>query len=87
MAYADFARLTCPQCGTRDEEWQPEAGGDRHAYEVSTTRCSGCQAIERKREELPEGLSPAGLKLGLVPAEEYARFIEQREQQQAARHR
>ncbi|MFD4397199.1 hypothetical protein [Kitasatospora sp. NPDC058478] len=81
MAYAELQRLTCSQCGTRDEEWQPDQGGDCRAYEVSTTRCAGCAAIERRREELPEGLGAAGLNLGLVPAEQYAAFIAQREEE------
>ncbi|MFI8085930.1 hypothetical protein ACIF6L_34710 [Kitasatospora sp. NPDC086009] len=71
----------CPQCGTREEEWQPEAGGDRHAYVVTTNRCFGCQLLERHREGLPEGPAGAGLKLGLVDAEQHALYQHFREQQ------
>lgn len=34
---------TCKQCGTREEEWDPEQGGDRYAYGVEIRRCRGCE--------------------------------------------
>jgi flavoprotein len=34
---------TCPNCNTREREWNPEMGGDRQAYGVETYRCRGCE--------------------------------------------
>lgn len=33
----------CPNCGTRDSEWDPAQGGRRDAYRVQTHRCRGCE--------------------------------------------
>lgn len=34
---------TCPNCNTREVEWDPLRGGDRQAYGVRTYRCRGCE--------------------------------------------
>jgi hypothetical protein len=36
-------KQTCSQCGTREEEWDPELGGDRQAYGAEYRRCRGCE--------------------------------------------
>lgn len=38
-------RISCPDCGTRLEEWDPEQGGDRFAYYAKAYKCPGCRAI------------------------------------------
>ena len=35
-------KQTCPHCGTRPEEWDPDAGGRRDAYVAALTECEGC---------------------------------------------
>lgn len=36
-------RETCSNCGTREVEWDPLEGGDRHAYGAEIRRCRGCE--------------------------------------------
>lgn len=36
----------CPNCNTREAEWDPLQGGDRQAYGVRTARCRGCEVKE-----------------------------------------
>lgn len=36
-------RELCPNCGTRDVEWDPAEGGNRHAYGAEIRRCRGCE--------------------------------------------
>lgn len=43
---------TCPDCGTRRDEWSPDAGGHRSAYVATTDRCPGCVAVENKKRDL-----------------------------------
>lgn len=39
-------RLTCEKCGTRHDEWDPEKGGDLHAYYAQTFTDFGCKVVE-----------------------------------------
>lgn len=43
---------TCPSCGTRAEEWDPERGGHRVAYVARPERCHGCAAKQQVEESL-----------------------------------
>lgn len=81
-------RTVCGGCGTRQDEWDPETGGDRHAYTASDTRCPGCQAIEHKQADLPDGRAGAGLKVGLVPTGPYLAWQAERDRRrEEQRHR
>jgi hypothetical protein len=58
-------RQRCPHCGTRPDEWNEEAGGDRHAYHVDVHHCRGCEvtaggteAFERDRGAYRRGSYP-----------------------------
>lgn len=44
---------TCPQCGTRPDEWDPEHGGARNAYSPEVRRCRGCE-VRQRGEDMPE---------------------------------
>lgn len=46
------AKDICPSCGTRAEEWDEAAGGDRDAYHAEERRCRGCELIESRRESI-----------------------------------
>jgi hypothetical protein len=50
-------RETCSSCGTRPDEWNPEKGGDRHAYVGQVDQCPGCVVVERTQEapEMKQG--------------------------------
>lgn len=54
---------TCPNCGTRAEEWDPERGGDFHAYGADFAACRGCEVKARGQDEMdsaPKGEFPRG---------------------------
>lgn len=42
---------TCRSCGTRRSEWDPDSGGDMHAYSPALGHCKGCAAVHQFREE------------------------------------
>lgn len=44
------SRQKCPNCGTKDDEWDPEAGGDLHAYSAKIKRCRGCEVRQMAQE-------------------------------------
>lgn len=46
------AKATCPDCGTRAEEWDESAGGDRNAYHPEERRCRGCELLDSRRESI-----------------------------------
>lgn len=35
-------RQRCQECGTRPDEWDPEQGGNDHAYHHELRKCWGC---------------------------------------------
>lgn len=41
---------TCPSCGTRENEWDPEQGGNRQAYGTDICRCRGCEVKQMAEE-------------------------------------
>jgi hypothetical protein len=63
--YHLWKRAACSTCGTRQEEWDPERGGDRHAYSAVLGHCRGCQEIESKREQMKSGPQIRGTYLAL----------------------
>lgn len=58
----------CPQCGTRESDWDPDLGGDPYAYEASVHKCWGCEEIQHAQKRIPDGDAAAGLKVVLLPA-------------------
>ncbi|WP_260987890.1 hypothetical protein [Streptomyces sp. CFMR 7] len=61
----------CPECRTRLEEWDRARGGDPHAYVTDTLRCPGCELIEQERDHVPQDRSGYGVKIQLLPREQY----------------
>ncbi|GGV02463.1 hypothetical protein GCM10010211_82250 [Streptomyces albospinus] len=61
----------CPECQTRLAEWDPQRGGDRHAYVTDTLRCPGCELIEQERDQVPTDSSGYGVKIQLLPRAEH----------------
>lgn len=45
-------REACPECGTRPDEWNPEQGGDLHAYESELHHCRGCEVSAQGQDKL-----------------------------------
>jgi hypothetical protein len=81
-------RLKCPDCGTREDEWDPKQGGVLNAYHVHRFTCINCKNIEdeyadsRFTSGKKKGSLPAGFKIRLVPDyiwQERRRLRKQRE--------
>lgn len=47
-------RATCQSCGTRAEEWDPELGGDLHAYLGEVRTCQGCVVQAATQKQIPD---------------------------------
>lgn len=52
LAYRIRKAETCPNCGTRPDEWNPDKGGHRHAYLPTIEIDPGCEQRQRKEAEL-----------------------------------
>ncbi|MFJ5879897.1 hypothetical protein [Kitasatospora cineracea] len=70
LAYTAFARQVCDGCGTRPQEWDEQAGGDRFAYIAATHRGPGCELIAAEQEQVPDGADGRGVRIGLTPRTE-----------------
>lgn len=68
LAYEDYLRSVCPQCGTREDDWIDTEGDYQEAYVALSHKCFGCEEIAHKQAEIPEGRAGAGMKVLLMPA-------------------
>lgn len=78
-------------CGTRLEEWNPDAGGDPHAYVAEIWVCPACKMKQdmldsfRRDNKGRDGASN-GVEVRLIPRRSYqARIALQRSQLQKKR--
>ncbi|WP_256789808.1 hypothetical protein [Frankia sp. AvcI1] len=85
VAYARFRAECCPQCGTRDAEWDPAEGGDRHAYAAAVHICPGCQTRGDLEHELQDGDEQSGRYVVLIPRAEAERREQDAQARRAAR--
>lgn len=84
MAWVLEKRHICKECGTRHEEWDPDQGGDLHAYYAVTWTDLGCKAqmdaIDAARENSKDADGKMGnlngLKVRLIPKEQRQRESE-----------
>jgi hypothetical protein len=53
LAWQRNEGATC-SCGTRHDEWDPKAGGDRDAYVADTTYCRGHAVLADAKKDLPK---------------------------------
>ncbi|MEU8264483.1 hypothetical protein AB0C02_28155 [Micromonospora sp. NPDC048999] len=44
----------CRGCGTRSDEWSPDAGGDRNAYLAVVDRCRGCEVKQAEQDRIKD---------------------------------
>lgn len=65
LAYEEYLRSICPQCGTRESEWVDEQGNYVDAYIAITHKCHGCEEVALKQKEIPEQAAP-GMKVLLL---------------------
>lgn len=77
--------VTCSECGTRYEEWDPELGGDIFAYYPETYLDPGCKVIhdaydaEKENRKDQDGHSNMnGVKVKLVSKETRMKEVAQR---------
>ncbi|MEU9703105.1 hypothetical protein [Streptomyces sp. NPDC047981] len=83
LAFRDYQRSVCPQCGTRYDDWDHGGEGGEDAYAVTVQRCTGCQVIGEKQDELQQdGGDLHGKKIALIPASVHAAMEAQREIEQ-----
>ncbi len=67
LAWQSLQARACPSCRTRPEEWDPEAGGDRNAWEVEETYCPGCARMQLAQAGLdPKDEENRGVHLRLT---------------------
>jgi len=62
-------RAACQSCGTRDEEWDEDVGGDRNAYAPAVGHCRGCEVkaqAQREIDDAPKGSYRVGSYATLV---------------------
>lgn len=86
LAYRNYQRSLCPQCGTRHDDWDHGGDDEEDAYAVSVQKCVGCEVIADKQQELEkQGGALNGLKIALVPASVQAAITVQQEAEQARR--
>lgn len=62
-------RAACPGCGTRAEEWDPDAGGSWQAYQAVPIQCEGCLKRHRAQEALEKSKPPPGMHVVLIKRE------------------
>ncbi|MFG3244202.1 hypothetical protein [Streptomyces sp. NPDC048157] len=81
LAYRDYQRTVCPQCGTRYDDWDHGHPGEEDAYAITVQRCVGCQVIADKQAELAgdKDADNNGMKIALIPAAQAAAIEAQRE--------
>lgn len=72
LAYAAYSRAVCRSCGTREDEWDENQGGDEDAYRTTTRRCIGCQLIADAQKQVPQGDEGHGVKVLLIPTPVHA---------------
>lgn len=69
LAYRDYQRTVCPQCGTRHDDWDHGGEGEEDRYVAVLQKCVGCEVIADKQAEIgSDGEPPHGMKVSLVPA-------------------
>lgn len=61
LAYMRMKRSTCPDCGTRMEEWEE----DRFAYVSDSWQCPGCELLTMEDSNVPDDAK--GVHKRLVP--------------------
>lgn len=86
LAYERYDRSVCGGCGTRRDEWDPAAGGDRNAYVAATDTCPGCQVRGDLEHDLRErDMAMSGQFVALLPRAEAERRADEQAQIRARR--
>ncbi|WP_371216131.1 hypothetical protein [Streptomyces sp. AD55] len=68
MAYLDYRKSVCPDCGTRYDDWDHGGEDEEDRYVATLQKCVGCEVIADKQKELEGSGDPQhGMKVALVP--------------------
>lgn len=54
LAWSEHEARRCRSCGTHPDDYDPDAGGRRHAWHPAVDVCEGCAALARGQESLGE---------------------------------
>lgn len=68
LAWQLHEQRRCSSCGTHPDEWDPEQGGDPHAYEAGLTHCRGCEVNAKATDLHTEHTKQKGSRRGYRPA-------------------
>lgn len=79
LAFVEYQRTVCPQCGTRYDDWDHGGDDEEDAYVASVQRCVGCQVIGDKQDEIKDQSDPHGKKIALIPVSVHAALQAERE--------
>lgn len=66
LTWAAHEARRCSGCGTHPDDWDPDAGGERHAFRAEPYQCQGCVETQRTAEapEMQDG--QRGMRVRLV---------------------
>jgi hypothetical protein len=88
LAYREYQRSVCPQCGTRYDDWDHGGPDEEDSYAASVQECVGCRVIAEKQDHIQkDGSVQHGLKVALIPAAVHAAIQFERELRQKSRRR
>jgi hypothetical protein len=68
VAYLDYRRRLCPDCGTAEEDWIDPVTRrlkDEPTWEATTEQCFGCVTLARELETVPG--REKGVRAFLIP--------------------
>lgn len=61
LAYLRYQSLACPDCGTRQEDWDE----DEDKFLGDLYHCEGCARVAQERENIPDDAK--GMHVRLLP--------------------
>lgn len=59
-------RESCSECGTREQEWDPDMGGHDYAYRPQLRKCWGCARKAEAQERVKDEDARKGVRVVLV---------------------
>lgn len=81
LAWQSDKGATCPECGTRPDEWEE----DEDAYTAHIDRCQGCRELAVRQADVPDG--EKGIRVYLIPTRVAEYIYNERMQQESLRPR
>ena len=65
LAWQTWEHSRCPDCGTHEEDWDPDRSGSRDAFSAVAHICQGCVELQRLQAnpEVQSGIRGIHLRL------------------------